>query len=63
MHLKSRTDLIGKEGKVTEVFPEKDRLGVWFFHESLELSLPRNSVALIRHNRKGQPRKVLPEHD
>lgn len=63
MHLKSRKDLIGKEGKVTEVFPEKDRVGVWFFHENLELSLPRNSVALIRHKQKGQPRKVLPEHD
>lgn len=63
IHLKSRKDLIRKEGKVTEVFPEKDRLGVWFFHENLELSLPRNSLALIRHNQKGQPRKLLPEYD
>ena len=48
MRLKSRKDLVGKEGKITEVYPDKNRIGVWFLHtKTLELSIPFPSVEIL----------------
>ncbi|CAE7236514.1 unnamed protein product [Symbiodinium pilosum] len=58
-HLKSRADLIGKEGKVMEVYPDKDRVGVWFLHtKGLELSIPLASVDFLPTE---PPKKCLNE--
>ena len=48
LSLKSRKNLIGKEGKVIEIFPEKERVGVRFAHdESLELSIHIDNLEVL----------------
>ena len=46
--LKNRKKLIGKEGKIIDVFPEKERVGVRFAHdESLELSIHIDNLEIL----------------
>ncbi|CAJ1353650.1 unnamed protein product [Effrenium voratum] len=54
--LKTRKNLIGKEGKIIEIFAEKERVGVRFAHdESLELSIHIDNLEVV----EGPPRKKL----